>query len=147
MSVGIGAAASAGALLAGANSFGCPRDQAFDCNTLNAPVVMLGTVALLAFVVAGAFELRGQADAASPGTPAPPAPPALQTTPIPSAPPLATAVAAQVPQAAQLTQQAYLAARLGQCVAVRVLGERVRALDLGYYERVFAVDATIASCR
>ena len=79
-----------------------------------------------------------------------PAPePSARPEPLPSLPPLPPLVEAVVaidPRAAQLTRQARIAAELRQCVAVGMFGDRVRALDRQYYDRVFVGDATIRGC-
>ena len=114
----------------------------FDDHKQGHPEVEAGGLAVLALACAIAgiyFEIaRPDIELAAP-EPTPP-------TPIADAAPLVATTPARDPQAAQLTQQAYFAARIGQCTAVKVLGDKVRVADPNYFNSVFSVDPTIAKC-
>ena len=57
-----------------------------------------------------------------------------------------TAPSTEDPQLRQLTLQASFAARRGQCNAVRVIADRVDALDAAYRRGGFVTDASIVAC-
>jgi len=79
-----------------------------------------------------------QASEPSEATPPPVAPPP---------PPTPIAPIARDPRAAKLTTTAETASRHGDCVAVRILGERVRQLDPAYHDAAFATNTLIMGCR
>lgn len=122
VSAGIGAIAMTGAIVAGATD-SCSADALpfVACPNLGA-TVGLALIAGAAFATALVFETF-----AAPKTPLPP-------------------VITPDPQAERLTVLAQRAARLRRCHAVSSLGMRVRSIDPGYYERVFATDPVIATC-
>jgi hypothetical protein len=97
----------------------------------------LGQLALASGIVALVAESHASVPAPAPSA---------RPEPLPPLPPLVEAVVATDPRAAQLTRQARIAAELRQCVAVGMFGDRVRALDRQYYDRVFASDVTIRGC-
>jgi hypothetical protein len=81
---------------------------------------------------------------AQPSTDAPPSPDAQPST---NAPPLTVAPAREPTMVERLTMGARSVARDGRCDSIAIIGKRVRELDPTYYQTVFVVDATIASCR
>jgi hypothetical protein len=141
----IGAATAVSAVVVAANSAcGKGDDAAVACLVDGEAIVGLGLLTGVAFFASMVFEIYG----APPLAPAPPQrPEQAADAPSVSVVPPTIAIAARDPRAEQLTRQAVLAARVGHCYTVGALGTKVRAIDPGYYDRVFASDPTIASCR
>jgi hypothetical protein len=139
----VAAVTATGTVLVATQSTGCERDGGFGQCLEDAGMILgLGLLTGAALFTGLMFEVYGAPDK-------PPAPGLVQADGVPVWPPSAAPVVplgTRDPRAAQLTHEAYLAARVGRCSLVGVLGAKVRDLDRDYYEQVFVSDRAIASC-